>query len=725
MKEAERFLSQGKIRPAIGEYKQIVENDPKDFSTLNILGDLYAKNSEKKEAAGCFTKVAEHYHAQGFLHKAIAVYNKILRVEPHSITVSEKLAQLYFQKGSVVEARAHYNSLAEQYERSGQKTEALETWKKIAELDPNNTEIYLKIGESCSLENQKDEAAAAFTEAGLRLSNLGEYEKALNAFSKALELKKNDLRALNGLVKAQINFGSSEEAAQTLENILVEQPYNRDILYLLVDCYLDMQKPADAERAVIKLVEQEPANYLKFLDLVETYLKNHDLDSAARVLSISSEHLLVGGQSDEFLHWTNEILARNPEQLDALRLLVRYYGWQRDESELKQALHRLAEAARLNDAPEDERLALTQLVMITPHEAAYAQRLHEVNTANGFEAVEFQNENVPAKIAATEKVLAFESGNGSNGHLVETNGNLGEFAFADKNDFTTFQTEHSNGDGFSENAFDGVKDFNFAYDNSETNAADPSAPENEFQFAAPDAEENSGDGLKLADELKLQKELESITFYIAQNYHDLAAKSLDALEVEFGTRTEIENLRRQIGNSQDDFESENKTVSEESAEPIFTGSQFEVLDDIADEFAAGDSATDFANDYETHYHLAIAYKEMGLMEEAIREFQDAVNLVEVNDADRRFFQCANLLGHCFMEKQMPNLALMWYKRGLEVADLEEEEKQAIYYEMGNAFEIGGDSEKAMDYFGKLYADNVDYRDVSERLAQLQENMTIA
>jgi hypothetical protein len=68
---------------------------------------------------------------------------------------------------------------------------------------------------------------------------------------------------------------------------------------------------------------------------------------------------------------------------------------------------------------------------------------------------------------------------------------------------------------------------------------------------------------------------------------------------------------------------------------------------------------------------------------------------------------------------------MWYKRGLEVANLEAEEKQAIYYEMGNAFEIGGDREKAMDYFGKLYADNVDYRDVSERLAELQENMTMA
>ncbi len=63
MRNAERFLSQGKIRAAISEYQRIVENDPKDFSTLNILGDLYAKNSEKQEAIGCFTQVAEYYRA--------------------------------------------------------------------------------------------------------------------------------------------------------------------------------------------------------------------------------------------------------------------------------------------------------------------------------------------------------------------------------------------------------------------------------------------------------------------------------------------------------------------------------------------------------------------------------------------------------------------------------------------------------------------------------------
>jgi tetratricopeptide (TPR) repeat protein len=153
MRNAERFLSQGKIRGAINEYQRVVENDPRDYSTLNILGDLHAKNQETQQAVGCFTQVAEYYNTQGFSHKAIAVYNKISRIEPGSMEVSAKLAQLYQSKGSVAEARVHYTKLAEHYQKKGQKIEALGIWKQIAELDPNNTEIYLKMPKPAGRKN--------------------------------------------------------------------------------------------------------------------------------------------------------------------------------------------------------------------------------------------------------------------------------------------------------------------------------------------------------------------------------------------------------------------------------------------------------------------------------------------------------------------------------------------------------------------------------------------
>src|SRR5687768_14809248 len=132
MRSAERFLSQGKIRSAINEYKRVVEENPKDFSTLNIMGDLYVKNSENKEAVECFQLVAEHYYGQGFANKAIAIYSKISKLQPDSLDVTGKLAELYKMRGSFAEAREQYSRLAENFQKKGKKIEALGVWKQIA-----------------------------------------------------------------------------------------------------------------------------------------------------------------------------------------------------------------------------------------------------------------------------------------------------------------------------------------------------------------------------------------------------------------------------------------------------------------------------------------------------------------------------------------------------------------------------------------------------------------
>ena len=127
MRNAEKYLSQGKIKLAIGEYKQVIEHDPKDYSTMN----MYVKNAETGLAINCYRPVADHYNRQGFAQKAIAVYNKITRLDPGSIEVNEKLAELYRSKGSVLEARQHYKTIAEYYEKRGQKIEALAVWQDL------------------------------------------------------------------------------------------------------------------------------------------------------------------------------------------------------------------------------------------------------------------------------------------------------------------------------------------------------------------------------------------------------------------------------------------------------------------------------------------------------------------------------------------------------------------------------------------------------------------
>ena len=289
MRNAERHVAQGKIRAAIAEYRAVVDNDPRDVATLNMLGDLHNKNADKREAIDCYMKVAEHYNTQGFAQKAIAIYNKVSRLQPDSIEVTTKLAELYALKGSLHEARAHYTIVAEHYEKKGRRLEALSMWKQIAHLDPNNTEVCQSLAESYLEEGQLEEAADAFAEAGARLVRKGSHEEAIVALMKGHEMRPGDLRILTGLVNANSAIGRVGEAVKMLEEILEKEPYNRDALYLLIDCQIESNNAAGAERAVIKLVELEPANYPKLLDLIRIYLNADDLDSAARILSMSSE----------------------------------------------------------------------------------------------------------------------------------------------------------------------------------------------------------------------------------------------------------------------------------------------------------------------------------------------------------------------------------------------------------------------------------------------------
>src|SRR5258706_1751094 len=366
MRNAERFVAQGKIRSAIAEYCAVVDHDPRDIATLNMLGDLYAKSAEKREAVNCYLRVTENYNKEGFAQKAITVYNKISRIQPDYIEVSAKLAELHKGKGSLSEAREHYTTLAAHYQKNGRTLEALSMYKQIALLDPNNTDVCMNLADSYIKEGQQDEAVEAYAEAGARFSRQTRHEEAIGALMKGYEIRPTDLRILNGLVKAQTALGRAGKAASLLEEILENEPYNRDVLYLLIECCIDSQNASGAEKAVVKLVEIEPANYPKFLDLIRIYLNVNDPESAARILTMSSEYMIAGGQADECGKWINEILERDPTQLSGLRLLVRYNSWLNDEDGFRLSLERLYGSAPNQGAGYDLPLPLPRPTRLWP-----------------------------------------------------------------------------------------------------------------------------------------------------------------------------------------------------------------------------------------------------------------------------------------------------------------------------------------------------------------------
>lgn len=145
------------------------------------------------------------------------------------------------------------------------------------------------------------------------------------------------------------------------------------------------------------------------------------------------------------------------------------------------------------------------------------------------------------------------------------------------------------------------------------------------------------------------------------------------------------------------------------------------LKEVFEEFRAelGEMGAE-EEDLETHYNLGIAFREMGLLEEAISEFQKVAKASDNGRAFRYTLQCCTLLGLAFMEKGQPAIAAIWYERALHAPGIDPESTLALRYDLGVAQESAGEPEAALKSFSQVYAMNIDYRDVAERIAALQK-----
>ena len=749
LKAAEKFLSQGKINAAIKEYRQIVDNDADDLTTLNMLGDLYVRSGKKEEAVSCFERIAEHYSTQEFNLKAIAMYKKIERLRPRDPIIAFKLAELYASQGLVHDARSQYLVVADSYTRTGDNKRALEILHKIADLDPNNTEIRLKLADGYLKENMRRESAAAFVQAANRFHHVGSQDQALDAYSKALQLVRDDREALRGMLETHIARSTAFEAAEVLERVVETREDDNELVSMLARAYLEAEDPKGAEKATSLLMAQDAANYTQFLPVTRLYLKLGEVDETIRILSTIIERMLAGREERELLEIVNQVLVRNPDHVASLRMLVRVNWWQRDMDALRVSLERLAESAEASELVDEERYALTQLVRLAPDEQRYLDRL---NLLGGLQ------EDTPEEFAPLPEqetgVPQFE-----NFAVVQDEDEFAPTAPVVADEFETNETSAA---AFSDptSSFADLNEQSFA-DLNDTESA-PFAVSNDFQEvdfsivtpvdkpAAGASDDSPADGAR-HDNI-MRQELESVDFYIAQGYADIAVDTLEMLERQFGSNPEIQARREKLAKRDQQPEApavfEFGGAEEVAATPVTESLTFDSdpayaslaadggnnvgtakpvapgidagLAELFEEFRAAEEGDEVREDYETHYNMGTAYKEMDLMDEAVQEFQIAAGLVKPGDGTSRFLQCCNMLGHCFIHKGMPEAAVLWFKKGLQAPGHSEDEYQALRYELASAYEQLGDLKQAREFYTEVYGVDVSYREVAEKLSQLRQ-----
>jgi tetratricopeptide (TPR) repeat protein len=136
------------------------------------------------------------------------------------------------------------------------------------------------------------------------------------------------------------------------------------------------------------------------------------------------------------------------------------------------------------------------------------------------------------------------------------------------------------------------------------------------------------------------------------------------------------------------------------------------VDQVFEKFKAGVKAQVADNDSATHYDLGVAYKEMGLLPDAVGEFETAAR-----DSARECM-CFAMIGMIYLEQNQLDRAAEAYVRALSATQKTVEQEMSLYYDLGNVYEMKGKNQDALYYFQKIARRDPGYRGVADRIQQL-------
>jgi pilus assembly protein FimV len=382
LENALKFLNQGKVAQAIGEYQLILRADPKDQATLMTVGDLFARQGDMTQAIEYFERLAQVYLNDGFNSKAIAIYKKIAKLAPNELAPLERLADLYVQQGVLSEARPLFLQIAEAHLKSNHSQKAVEVLHRLLEVEPENQRVQMRLAELYGMMGQKKEAAATYQAYAHRLFDRGETDEAEKLVERALEVDPGNAAAI--LLKAK-TLNASEKTDQAIA-ILEKHPdaeTDGDVTKLLVEYELragHADKAADRAR---RQLARGHAHYGLLYKVAEGLIEGAQPDRALPIFTELRAAMIEAGAQDQFLKLLTHACERLPGRTEPLESLADFCRTTSDPFRCNAALGQLSDAyAAQGNFPRAEEV-LVELVDRNKNDERLVDRLNQLRARSG------------------------------------------------------------------------------------------------------------------------------------------------------------------------------------------------------------------------------------------------------------------------------------------------------------------------------------------------------
>jgi len=728
IKEAKKHLARGQIDKAIAEWEKLVKDYP-DAPTYNTLGDLYLKSGNKSNAITSFHKAANLFRHEGFSLKALALYKKILNIKPADADSLVALGELNEEKGLTTDAIKYYLATADSLSKEGQKDKLLGIYEKILKLSPSNVPLRTKVAEIYAKEGLSSESAQQYFQLAKLFSEKEDTVKAMEYYKRALELEPLLKEAIIGLNDLYEQTGKLDVAVEQMKEASSLFPDDTEIHLRCAQLCITTNNFDEAKNHLAKVSEKEPTNVKARTLLGDLYIQEGDKEKAWTEYLPVLDEMIVNERYDDAMQLLESFKDIDP--IETGKRLVSLYRQLDEQSQVASELVALGDVFSSQEMRKEALECYKEAFEITPDDETLRAKIDDMDKEISEDYVAAASEKTLDE-AIVEADIFIRYGLHENAkNLLEPYKNTDpenidlrmrlKSIYTDLNDKEQAITECLTLYNLYQQAGDNIQSNQILKDAQEINPED----ERLTDFAPAAVQEEPIEAPATPTEgppptEDYSEELIEADFYTQQGLIKEAREILTKLHSQFPEDSEISQKLSSLDEIPEN-EAPSEFVEEALKEPlapegeILEAEDFQeiALDsdvlDIFTEFKKGLEKELEEEDHETHYNLGIAYKEMGLLDDAIREFQTS------RKNQKRFVTSSNMLGICYMEKGLYSLAVEVFKSALDKIEDRNESYWAMKYDIAEAYEKNGNLKEAYDLYTEVYGWNAKFRSVSDKI----------
>jgi tetratricopeptide (TPR) repeat protein len=379
-RNAEKFAQKGKFEDALREYRLALEYAPSDLQLMNTVGDLCIRTGRNQDAIKYFTFIAKKYAAQNAVQRAIATLKKVAKLDPNNSDVPMLLGDLYRQQGHAAEAKHQYKAASTAFRRTGNLSESLKALNRVAELDQSSSDR-ADLGESYLRTGFTEEANQAFVQAAQECLRNERLDEAVKLFERVLQFRSDSRPALKGLVEAYTRLGKQERALRMLDGAIAASPDDIDLLVILGRTYLSAGMLAESEHAFDRLVKLDETRYVYLLEVANALIEQGAYQRVVRIVERCADLMIARRHKKRATALLKEVVKRDNENVEALELLALIYGRVGEKRNLSTTLNALVQVAYKLGLRETAVEALQRLADLEPGKKVHRERLESIESS--------------------------------------------------------------------------------------------------------------------------------------------------------------------------------------------------------------------------------------------------------------------------------------------------------------------------------------------------------